>query len=463
MSSSSTFFNEECLKEYVQKLVNAANKETTVRVEDLTTRLKQQTQREFGLLDTLRKQRNDFGSLEAAFAGLKESHHTFVLSSNKKISALQLVMQKDNEVRQEGPKKLLNRFENRVELLTSQTTDTKTEMGNIVRRVDDIDSATARNKKRLQTTEEAIQNGGVQLRRDLSELNDKVKRVDTLVDRDHKIFTHKIKDANNRYASLSTKVNATADRLPKIKASMVTYTDEQFAKAVAHTDHTAQKHLSAHARHTEAASKSLSNLQRSYIELKAVFEAVPQATFKDVIKNHDQDVQRFTGLFTALEHMLSGLKRTFISEQQRVNVLSAAQQDNMVNFNDAFRQFKIFWSALEHVFMWASKMFWRQDQKAREKQDRQIQDNLPPGSTFTPAPLAPFQVALARKGFSEIWKSANRIPLEAPHARAQAQRRATLAESPAGTQSHPRPVPEEAPELLSGPGSRLRMALDLRL
>jgi len=210
MSSSSTFFNEECLKEYVQKSVNAANKEMAVKVEELTTRLKQQTQREVGLLDTLRIQRNDFGSRETAFAGLKESHHAFVLSRDRKISALQLVsredreelsrfrrkeqeilklcqefnsakqtyvhakesiprrtrefldeevgpaledlkvlhervkvMQKDSEVRQEGSKKLLNRFENRVELLTSQTTAIKTEVGNVVRRVDGIESRTS--------------------------------------------------------------------------------------------------------------------------------------------------------------------------------------------------------------------------------------------------------------------------------------------------------------------------------
>jgi hypothetical protein len=54
--------------------------------------------------------------------------------------------------------------------------------------------------------------------------------------------------------------------------------------------------------------------------------------------------------------------------------------------------------------------------------------------------------------FTKIWKTANGIPLEAPHAQLQAQRRLTLAELPAGTQSHPIPVPEEAPETLIGPG-----------
>lgn len=54
--------------------------------------------------------------------------------------------------------------------------------------------------------------------------------------------------------------------------------------------------------------------------------------------------------------------------------------------------------------------------------------------------------------FTKIWKTANGIPLEVPHAQLQAQRRLTLAELPAGTQSHPIPVPEEAPETLIGPG-----------
>jgi hypothetical protein len=97
------------------------------------------------------------------------------------------IMQKDKEVGQQGSKKLLNRFENGVELLTSQTTDIKTEVRSVVRRMDNTDTATARNMKRLRKTEEVVQNGGVQLRRDLAELDDKVRRVDARVDRDHTV------------------------------------------------------------------------------------------------------------------------------------------------------------------------------------------------------------------------------------------------------------------------------------
>ncbi|KAJ4340683.1 hypothetical protein N0V87_002344 [Didymella glomerata] len=338
ISRSSTFFNEVSLKEYVQKSANAANEKWAEKVEKLTARLERKTQNEVVLSNQLKIQRDKTDNLRTALATLRESHNALAISSNKAVSALQSARREDEEmlgylrqkeqemmklcqglksakqtyvdakeniprrirevldeelgpaladlkVLQESEKAIkgdskamqddIERLVNRVELLTSATTGIKTEVGVVVRRVDDTVSATTRDMKLLQTNLKILQEGDAQLKADLSGLDDKVKRVDTRVDRDHNTFIHDIKDAKDRYASLSTQVEHIANFMPELKASMDTYTDGQFARAVAHTDDTAQKHLPACEKHTEAASKSLADLQRAYIELQAVSEAFP--------------------------------------------------------------------------------------------------------------------------------------------------------------------------------------------
>jgi hypothetical protein len=338
ISRSNTFFNEVSLKEYVQKSANAANEKWAERVEKLTARLERKTQNEVVLSNQLKIQRDETDNLRTAVATLRESHNALAISSNKAVSApqsarredegmLSYLRQKEQEmmklcqglksakqtyvdakeniprrirevldeelgpaladlkVLQESEKAIkgdskamqddIKRLVNRVELLTSATTGIKTEVGVVVRRVDDTVSATTRDMKLLQTNLKILQEGDAQLKADLSGLDDKVKRVDTRVDRDHNTFIHDIKDAKDRYASLSTQVEHIATLMPELKASMETYTDGQFARAVAHTDDTAQKHLPACEKHTEATSKSLADLQRAYIELQAVSEAFP--------------------------------------------------------------------------------------------------------------------------------------------------------------------------------------------
>lgn len=89
MSSSSTFFNEILLVEYVQKVANASNEKLAEKVEELTALLNKKTQCEAELSNMLNIRLNDLDYLQATFTGLQKSHDALVLSINKELSALQ--------------------------------------------------------------------------------------------------------------------------------------------------------------------------------------------------------------------------------------------------------------------------------------------------------------------------------------------------------------------------------------
>ena len=145
-------------------------------------------------------------------------------------------MQDSIKLVQEDNTKLQNCFE----LLTSATKNIKTEMNTVLERVDVLDSAINQDMELLQKDMGNLQESATQFRGDVSRFDDKIRTASALVDRNHKTFTHDIKDSYDRYASLSAKLEKANTSAVELEASMSTYTDEQFAKAMAHTDNTAQ-------------------------------------------------------------------------------------------------------------------------------------------------------------------------------------------------------------------------------
>lgn len=320
VAADNAFFNQKTLEGFIQLSVNAANRKSVERIEELEALLDKRTQHETGLSNQLKA--------PWAHTRLQESHDACIIASDTKISALESARREDQEVlrrfqrrEQEIPKlcqdlksakqayvdaeediprrireildeevgpaladlKVLQDSSrvmqednktllNRVELLTSATTNIKSEMDNVVQRVDKFDTATTRDMKILQMRMDILENGRTQRR---AESDDKVKRFRTFVDRDHETFTRTIKDSNDRYASLSARVDDVAADIPELKASMEAYTDLRFENVVAHTNSIAQQHLSAYARDVEATSKVFNEIQRSCTELESMCEAIP--------------------------------------------------------------------------------------------------------------------------------------------------------------------------------------------
>lgn len=143
-------------------------------------------------------------------------------------------------------------------------------MGNVVKRVGAFDSATTRDMKLLQMNTNVLQDGGAQLKADLLELGDKIKRVDRLLDRDHNSFIYNIKNANARYANLATKVEGMTFHIPELEASMESHTDRQFAKSVAHADGTAQKTSQHMQKYFKVSCQPLARLHRAEVHVRSL-------------------------------------------------------------------------------------------------------------------------------------------------------------------------------------------------